>query len=785
MQYSGSGASRRKVRGKKRRLERAMASGAVEEEEPGRASDCGGLPLPTEEEIIRRPLPGYDAPTGLSFSPDDRRVAFLFSPDGTLHRSVFVFDIADGGRELLFAPPDGGGLQEGNLSAEELLRRERAREQGLGVTWYEWRFGSDTGPDGIVVPLPSGIYFQDFHGSEPELKLQSSPTSPVIDPHLSPCGSMIAFVRDDELYTLDFSDGVIRQLTFGAKESGKTRGLAEYIAQEEMERKMGFWWSPDSESLAFTEVDSSELPLYRIMHQGQNSVGPTAQEDHPYPFAGQANAKVRLGVVPSHGGEIMWMDVLCGDQNKSSSGEEEYLARVNWMHNDVIAVQVLNRTHTKLKLLKFNVATGKREVLLEEKHNIWVTVHDCFTPLYKGGNDKYQDCFIWASEKTGFKHLYLCGNDGTCLGPLTQGDWMVDQVIAVNEGTELVYFTGTLDGPLESHLYVTNLYPDQSLPLQTPKRLTHGTGWHSVILDHQLLRFIDVHESSKYPPVISLCSLFDGSVIIPIYQPVTAPQLMKLQQLSPEIVQIAAKDGTTLYANMYLPDEKQFGPPPYRTLISVYGGPSVQLVYDSWSNTVDMRAQYLRNKGILVWKPDNRGTSRRGLQFEGQLKCNVGRVDAEDQLTGAEWLIKQGLSIRGRIGLYGWSYGGYLSAMCLARFPDIFCCAVAGAPVTAWDGYDTFYTEKYMGLPSENKDVYEFASIMHHVNNLKGKLLLVHGMVDENVHFRHTARLINSLIAVRKPYDILIFPDARHLPRGECDRLYMEENIGNFLDRNL
>ncbi|CAN6169925.1 unnamed protein product [Urochloa humidicola] len=220
MQYSGSGTSRRKVRGKKRRLERAMASGAVEEE-AGRASDGGGLPLPTEEEIIRRPLPGYEAPTGLSFSPDDRRVAFLFSPDGTLHRSVFVFDIADGGRELLFAPPDGGGLQEGNLSAEELLRRERAREQGLGVTWYEWRFGSDTGPDGIVVPLPSGVYFQDFQGSEPELKLQSSATSPVIDQHLSPCGSMIAFVRDDELYTLDFSDGIIRQLTFGAKENGK------------------------------------------------------------------------------------------------------------------------------------------------------------------------------------------------------------------------------------------------------------------------------------------------------------------------------------------------------------------------------------------------------------------------------------------------------------------------------------------------------------------------------------------------------------------------------------
>ncbi|WVZ80259.1 hypothetical protein U9M48_027751 [Paspalum notatum var. saurae] len=688
MQSSGKETSREEISGKKRRLDPVMAS------DPGDGEVAAGidLPLPVVE-IVRYPLPGYEAPMGLSFSPDDRRIAFLFSPDGTLHCSLFVFDTSDGRQELLFAPPDGSGLQEGNLSAEERLRRERAREQGLGVTYYEWRFDSDSGRDGIVVPLPSGVYFQDFCGSEPELKLKGSPSSSIIDPHLSPCGCMIAFIKDDELYSLEFSDGEIRQLSFGARESGKIHGLAEYIAQEEMERKMGFWWSPDSENLAFTEVDSSEVPLYRVMHQGKNCVGPIAQEDHPYPFAGEANAKVRLGVVPSHGGEITWMDVVCGEQNNSNGREEEYLARVNWMHNNALAVQVLNRDHTKLKLLKCDVTTGKREVLLEEKHNVWVTIHDCFTPLFKGANSKYPDSFIWASEKTGFRHLYLHDKYGTCLGPLTRGDWMVEQVVAINECTEL--------------------------------------------------------------------------------------------QLSPETIQISAKDGTTLYANMYLPDEKQFGPPPYRTLISVYGGPSVQLVYDSWSSTVDMRAQYLRNKGILVWKLDNRGTARRGLQFEGQLKHNVGRVDAEDQLTGAEWLMEHGLSVRGHIGLYGWSYGGFLSAMCLARFPDVFSCAVAGAPVTAWDGYDTFYTEKYMGLPSENKDVYEFASIMHHVNNLKGKLLLVHGTIDENVHFRHTARLINSLIAARKPYDMLIFPDERHMPRGICDRIYMEERIQEFLDRNL
>lgn len=182
---------------------------------------------------------------------------------------------------------------------------------------------------------------------------------------------------------------------------------------------------------------------------------------------------------------------------------------------------------------------------------------------------------------------------------------------------------------------------------------------------------------------------------------------------------------------------------------------------------------------------DNRGSTRRGLKFEGSIKYNFGRFDAEDQVSGAEWLIKQGLAQSGHIGLYGWSYGGYLSAMALSRFPDVFRCAVSGAPVTSWDGYDTFYTEKYMGLPSENEAGYSFGAVMHHADNLKGKLLLVHGLIDENVHFRHTARLVNALVGARKPYELLIFPDARHMPRPIKDRLYMEERVWEFIERNL
>lgn len=364
-----------------------------------------------------------------------------------------------------------------------------------------------------------------------------------------------------------------------------------------MDRKNGYWWSPDSKCIAFTEVDSSEIPIYRIIHQGKNTTGSEAQEEHAYPFAGATNVKVRLGVVPVIGGAVTWMDLCCGGTGNT---DNEYLARVNWMNGNTLVAQVLNRSHSKLKLIMFDTKTGQGKCISVEENNTWINLRDCFTPLDK------EDGFIWASEKTGFRHLYLHDENGVCLGPITQGEWMVEQIVGVNEALGFIYFTGTLDGPLECHMYRAKLFPQT--PLESPYKLTSGKGKHVVVLDHQMQKFVDTHDSLDSPPKVSLYSLHDGSLIMSIFeqQASTIPRVKKMHLESPKIFQIQAKDGTVLYGALYKPDEEKFGPPPYKSMIYVYGGPGVQLVSDSWANKVDMRAQFLRNKGILVWKVSTR-----------------------------------------------------------------------------------------------------------------------------------------------------------------------------------
>ena len=710
----------------------------------------------TLEDVVTYPAPGMAVPGAITWSPDDQLVTFLWSPERTLTRQLFAFDPATGTTELLLAPADGGATEQ-NISLEEQLRRERARQRELGVTQYSWAKRGQR----ILVPLRGDLFVQDGP-SAPLRLLLAADGAPYLTPALSPDGELVAYVQDAELYVVPAAGGEPRQLTFDARGTGKTNGLAEYAAQEEMHRSVGFWWSPDGRSIAFEQADETHIPVYRIVHQGKDAVGENAQEDHRYPFAGAANARVRLGVVPVAGGQPVWMD-LGGD-------EDIYLARVRWLPGGDLTAQVQNREQSALDLLRFDPVSGEAKLLLRETSDVWINLHDMLRPLKRGG-------FIWASERGGFQHLYLYDAEGQLVRQLTKGEWMVESVAAVDEARELVYFTGTRDDPREAHLYVVGFGGGE------PRRITHAPGKHQVAIDHACQRFVDTHDSLDAPPTVTLRLLAEGTPLATIFAE-RDPRVDALDLAPPELVTIENRAGVPLHGALYRPPAS-FGAGPHPAIVYVYGGPHAQLVSNSWGMTIAMRVQYLRSQGYLVFVLDNRGSARRGLAFEGAIKHDMGHLEVEDQVDGVGWLVAQGLADPARVGVYGWSYGGYMACMCLARAPEIFKVAVAGAPVAAWDGYDTHYTERYMGTPQSNPAGYAASSVMSHVGAIVGKLMLVHGLIDENVHFRHTARLINAMIKVRKPYDLFLFPDERHTPRALADRIYMEERIVEYFAAHL
>ncbi len=724
--------------------------------------ECPGVPPIPVEEVARWPQPGMAAPSAFAFSPDDKLVTYLFSPAGDLQQQLFIYDAATDEARPLVTPP-GGGAAEENLTLAERLRRERQRQSVVGVTSYAWAEEIER----LLVPLSDGLYVQDGV-SGPLRQVLATSGQPALDPMLSPDGAWVAYVQDAELYVLPAGGGAPRQLTTGARGTGKTHGLAEFIAQEEMDRSHGYWWSPDGRRLAFTEVDETHIPVYRIMHQGAAVTGEAAQDDHRYPFAGQANARVRLGVVPVAGGPATWLDLGL------DTAHEGYLARVAWLPDGALLAQVENREQTVLDLLRFDLASGTRTRLWRETNATWINLHDAFRPLK---SPQHAGAFIWASERTGFRHLYLHAADGNLVRPLTSGDWQVDALAGVDEEAGLVYFTATRRSPIECHLYAVSLAGDE------PRQITEEPGMHAVVLDHACRRFVDLLNNLSHPTVVTLRSLQDGVALAVLYD--RRDSRIDAWELElPEIVTLENRAGVTLYGALYRPPTA-CGPGPYPTVVAVYGGPHVQMVTNGWGMTAAMRAQHLRRLGCLVFMLDNRGSARRGLAFEAPIKGAMGQVEVDDQVDGVRWLVAQGLADAARVGIYGWSYGGYMAAMCLARAPETFRAAVAGAPVTAQDGYDTHYTERYMGTPQGNPQGYADSSVLAHVDGLAGSLLLVHGLIDENVHFRHTARLINALIAARKPYELLLFPDERHMPRRLADRVYMEERIRDFFLQQL
>lgn len=721
-------------------------------------------PQLTLAQVASYPRPGMAGPAGVGFTPDSRAVTWLWSAGGGLVRSLWRVDLETDERRVLVGPDDSPGA----LSREEELRRERTRTRELGVTSYAWARDADP----PVLLIPGGPRLRLMVGGEEAREIAD--TEGAAEPALSPDGSRISFVRDGDLYVLRHADGELLRLTDEA-EDGLTLGLADYIAQEEFGQMRGHWWSRDSRQIAFVRVDARNVPDYPIVHQGMER---PENERHRYPFAGEANADVRLGVVSVEdgpdSGEIRWLAL---------PEEDGYLVRVSWWPDPEqaegrLVAQWLNREQDRLRLFAWS-ADGERETLIDERQEPWINIGDEARGLEDGA-------FLWADESGGWRHLSLRAADGSVLRRLTAGEWLVSDVIGVDEARRLVYFSATLGSPLQRRVCRVSLDGGE------PKPLSEEGGVQGGALSRDGSWLATMGSSLERPPWIAVQRTDGGgdpakaAPRILFEQPDLTPAALGLEP--PRLRTFRAEDGTALYGALYQPrrereGESDVGPPPL--IVAVYGGPHAQTVLDAWALTVDLRAQRLAQQGYLVLKLDNRGMAGRGLEFEAGLHRRMGTIEVDDQAAVVEQLAGGGEADGGRVGVYGWSYGGYMTVMSMLRRPDLFRVGVAGAPVSDWDGYDTGYTERYMATPQSNAEGYREASLLTHAERLDGKLLLVHGGIDENVHFRHTARLITALTAADKDYDLLLFPEERHMPRDAAGLEYQERKLAEYFDRHL
>jgi dipeptidyl-peptidase-4 len=577
------------------------------------------------------------------------------------------------------------------------------------------------------------------------------------DPKVSPDGAQVAFERSWDLYTIEVKSGKERRVTTGGSETLRN-GVPDWVYPEELELGTAYWWSPDSRSLAYMQFDTSAVAAYpQIDLTGTRAIS----EPQRYPQAGEKNSLVRLGVVSAEGEATTWLET--GD-----TANQYLLARAGWTPDSTSVYAVrLNRIQNELEFLIFDTSTGKVSTVYRETDPYWINIVG--EPVFL----KRSRQFIWSSERDGNRHLYVYSLEGGAPKQITRGDWQVVSIAGVNEEGGCVYFVSSRRSPLERRL--TEIKLDGT----GEKDLTPEPGSHRISLAPGFKYFLDVHSSLTSTPEASIRNIEGKQVAV--HRPADRRAMEEFQLLPTEIISFKGPSGVTLYASMIRP--ANFDPSKkYPAIVNVYGGPHVQTVRNAWPGlTVD---QVYAHRGYVVWQLDNRGSSGRGRAFEAAIFRRLGGAELEDQVAGVRHLISLGFVDPQRIGVTGWSYGGFMTLNLLLNAPDMFRAGFAGAPVTNWLNYDTIYTERYMGLPKDNGTGYGSTALTAKAGNLKGALMIVHNIEDDNVLFQNTLQMASALQNAGKQFQLMLYPQKSHGVAGSAAR-HMDQAMLDFFEQHL
>ncbi|MDQ4419550.1 DPP IV N-terminal domain-containing protein [Sphingobium sp. DEHP117] len=698
------------------------------------------------ERIFASPDLAGSQPRAMKLSPDGKLVTLLRNRANDKDRfDLWAIDTVTGKERMLV---DSLKLGSGAaLSEAEKMQRERARIGGTrGIVSYDWS------PDGkrILVPLDGELFLAALEGEAVRLGAAGA-----LNPAVSPKGRYLSFVRGGNMVVLDIATRQEKQLTQGASDT-VSWGVAEFVAQEEMDRQAGYWWSPDDAHIAVARVDESGVAIVN-----RAAIGAEGTKIYPqrYPLAGTANAVVELYV----------MDPLGERQVKVDLGEDKdiYLARVDWAKDGkTLYVQRESRDQKRLDLLAVDPATGAAKVILTETAKTWLNLHNNFRALADGS-------FLWWSEKSGNGHLYHVS--GTKWTALTSGAWQVRDVIGLDEKRGVVWFTGNRETPLEQHVYSAPLSGKGEVKL-----LTEPGWWNGGVMDSAAGRII-VSRSSPEQPVQLYLADKDGKRLRWLsenaldgahpYAPYRSAHVHTV------FGSIKAKDGSDLFYKLLTP--KLEPGKRYPVFMIHYGGPGAgRQVTRAWGGVLQ---QYLVQRGWIVFAIDNRGTPDRGKAFEDEIHRAMGGVEVEDQLAGVDWLKAQPFVDPKRIATYGWSYGGYMTLKLLQKAPGVFAAGIAGAPVTKWELYDTHYTERYLGDPNAKRSAYPASNALADVAQISDPLLLLHGMADDNVVLEHSTAFMTAMQEAGRPFELMLYPGQTHRFAGEGVNVHEWRTIERFL----
>ncbi len=701
----------------------------------------------TVERLFDSPPLNGSVPQQFRFAPDDSLLCYLANPSEDRARlDLYAYNLRDQSTRRLI---DCGTIAgSGELTAAEKSARERNRAFDAGVSRYRWAQGGAT----IVCAIDGAIYLYSVGGDT--LELMTAPGNRQSDLQASRGGQFISYVRDSNLYVYDLAAGRERQLTL---DGGGTisNGIAEFIAQEEMHRFDGHWWSSDDRYVAFTRVDEAAIP---VTNRYEFSATQLVAVPQRYPYAGASNASVELGLFELETDTVRWLDYR--------DHANDYLARVS-LNAKYIHVQVQTRDQRTLTLKSFPLEGGPGRVQLVERQSTWVNLHNCFRAITN-------DTFLWCSEHSGVAKLLLCTQGET----IALGDGLGRISDVVYADTEQVLALGWRESPIEQHLLRVNLATPAIV-----EQLTWTAGWHEVTANATGTSYVDRHSSANHPPrvdlhisqsrpvAISANSLTQGHPYFPYVN----------EHIAPQFGQIPASDGQVLHYRLTRPA----GIDPthrYPVVISVYGGPGVQRVRNEWA---PLNLQLFAQAGMAVFELDNRGGSYRAKAFEDPISGQLGRVEVQDQLAGLRYLQTQSWVDASRIGVMGHSYGGFMSLLLMSNCDGAIRAGICGAPVTDWRLYDTHYTERYLGTPADNPQGYRASSVFDHLESLQGALLLIHGMADDNVLFAHSSRLMLALQQRRVPFELMLYPGAKHSLQEQHVAVHRLDTMLAFLKRNL